>query len=94
MEGIRPCPWVGCRYHLYLDVRENGTIILNFPDTAPWETPETCTLDVAEQGGLTLEAVGALMSLDRERVRQIEADVLGMVRTHFRMRAARRRRAG
>src|SRR5688572_696068 len=32
-EEARPCPWVSCKYHLYLDVNpETGSIKLNFPD--------------------------------------------------------------
>lgn len=69
----RPCPWVGCKYHLYLDVDpETGSIVVNFPDLEPWELTHTCTLDVAAQGGLTLVEVGDIMNLTRERIRQIE----------------------
>lgn len=69
----RPCPWVGCRYHLYLDVSEKtGSIKLNFPDIAPEDMQVSCALDVADLGGVTLETVSALMNLTRERVRQIE----------------------
>lgn len=32
----------------------------------------TCTLDLADQGGLTLEEVGTLLGVTRERIRQIE----------------------
>ena len=28
-NGMRPCPWVGCRYHLYLDVDKRGRISFN-----------------------------------------------------------------
>ena len=31
--GQRPCPWVSCKHHLFLDVNpETGSIKLNFPD--------------------------------------------------------------
>lgn len=33
---------------------------------------ETCALDVADRGGTTLEDVGAIMNLTRERIRQVE----------------------
>lgn len=72
-HGDRPCPWVGCKYHPYLDVNpETGTIKINFPDQEPWEINETCALDVADRGGVTLEEVGEILNLTRERVRQIE----------------------
>ena len=71
--GPRPCPYVSCRHHLYLDVNpEKGSLKLNFPDLKVWEMPETCSLDVAENGGLTLEEVGEILNLTRERIRQVE----------------------
>ncbi|MBA2539084.1 MAG: DNA-binding protein [Deltaproteobacteria bacterium] len=73
MEEIRPCPWVACKHHLYLDINpETGSIKINFPDLEPWELKHTCALDVAERGGITLEEVGEIMNLTRERIRQVE----------------------
>jgi hypothetical protein len=72
-NGERPCPFVSCKYHLYLDVNpETGSIKLNFPDIEVWEMDETCALDVATRGGVTLEEVGEIMNLTRERIRQLE----------------------
>ena len=72
-QDMRPCPWVACKHHLYLDVNpETGSIKINFPDLEPWELTETCALDVAERGGITLEEVGEIMNLTRERIRQVE----------------------
>ena len=72
-EEREPCPWVACKHHLYLDVNpETGSIKINFPDLEPWEIGETCALDVAERGGITLEEVGEIMNLTRERIRQVE----------------------
>jgi hypothetical protein len=76
-DGPRPCPFVSCRYHLYLDVsRRTGSIKLNFPDLEVWEMPVSCALDVAEDGGATLEDVGAIMNVTRERIRQLEVTAL------------------
>ncbi|HEY4012683.1 MAG TPA: sigma factor-like helix-turn-helix DNA-binding protein [Polyangiaceae bacterium] len=73
VEGARPCPFVSCTHHLYLDVSaRTGAIKVNFPDLDPWEMSETCALDVADRGGTTLEEVGAIMNLTRERIRQVE----------------------
>jgi hypothetical protein len=72
-EGMRPCPFVSCQHHLYLDVSaRTGAIKLNFPDLEVWEMTESCALDVADRGGTTLEEVGAIMNLTRERIRQVE----------------------
>jgi len=70
---MRPCMFVSCKHHLYLDVNpETGSIKLNFPDKEIWELDETCALDVADRGGITLEEVGTIMNLTRERIRQVE----------------------
>ena len=72
-QAERPCPFVSCKHHLYLDVSaRTGAIKLNFPDLEVWEMTETCALDVADRGGTTLEEVGAIMNLTRERIRQVE----------------------
>jgi hypothetical protein len=77
LGGDRPCPYVSCKHHLYLDVSpRTGAIKLNFPDLEVWEMNETCALDVADRGGTTLEDVGAIMNLTRERIRQVEVRAL------------------
>jgi hypothetical protein len=73
VHGPRPCMFISCKHHLYLDVNPaTGSIKLNFPDMEVWELPETCALDVADRGGITLEEVGSIMNLTRERIRQVE----------------------
>src|SRR5262245_52513993 len=77
VDGARPCPFVSCKHHLYLDVSaRTGAIKLNFPDLEVWEMTETCALDIADRGGTTLEEVGAIMNLTRERIRQVEVKAL------------------
>lgn len=69
----RPCPYVSCKYHLYIDVNpEKGSIKINFPDLEVWQLKHSCALDVASQGGITLEEVGEILNLTRERIRQVE----------------------
>lgn len=78
----RPCVFVSCKYNLYLDVNpETGSIKLNFPEKEIFELEYTCALDVAEKGGITLEEVGEIMNLTRERIRQVETRGLEKVRT-------------
>lgn len=73
VAAARPCLFVSCKHNLYLDVNpETGSIKLNFPDKEIWELEQTCALDVAEKGGITLEEVGEIMNLTRERIRQVE----------------------
>jgi hypothetical protein len=79
--GVRPCPYVSCKHHLYLDVNpDTGSIKLNFPDLEVWEMAETCALDVADRGGITLEEVGEILNLTRERIRQVEVKGLQKLR--------------
>ncbi|MEM7448889.1 MAG: sigma factor-like helix-turn-helix DNA-binding protein [Myxococcota bacterium] len=91
MDGPRPCPWVGCRHHLYLDVKLNGSLLLNQPDLKPWELESSRSLDVAERGSHTLQEVADILSLSRERIRQIEARA--MRRLRFRPETHRAREA-
>ena len=89
-QGARPCPFVSCKHHLYLDVSaRTGAIKLNFPDLEVWEMTETCALDVADRGGTTLEEVGAIMNLTRERIRQVEVKGLAKLQALKDMTALR-----
>ena len=73
INAQRPCQWVGCKYNLYLDVNpRTGSIILNFPEKEPWEIQDSCVLDIADDGSITLEEIGKIMNLTRERIRQLE----------------------
>jgi hypothetical protein len=70
----RPCPFVGCKFNLFLDVSPKGSIRLNFPNLEPDEVaPDaSCALDIADAGGISGEQVGRLLNISREGVRQIE----------------------
>lgn len=82
-QEARPCPWVACKHHLYLDINpETGSIKINFPDLEPWELQHTCALDVADNGALTLEEIGMITNLTRERIRQVE--VRGLIKLQAR----------
>ena len=77
----RPCPYVGCKYNLYLDVNPaTGSVKLNFPQLEPHEMRESCALDLAEQGGLNKKEVGKVLNLSRERIRQIQDEAVGKLR--------------
>jgi len=72
-DGPRPCPWVACRYHLYLDIRAKGGITLNFPEIDPSEMPKdrSCALDIADGDPITQEDVATVMNITKERARQL-----------------------
>jgi hypothetical protein len=74
--GERPCPYVSCRHHLYLDVTpKEGRLQINFAGE-PDAMKESCSLDVAERGEHTLEEVAALIGLSRQGTIKIETKVL------------------
>lgn len=80
-DAPRPCPYVSCSHNLYLDVNpESGAIKLNFPHLEVWELAETCSLDVADRGGITLEETGVILNVTRERARQIQAEALRRIK--------------
>ena len=89
LAGPRPCPWVGCRYHLALEVGPSGGLTIVRPTLALAEMPFTCALDVAEMGGLVLEDVGAILDVGRERIRQIESEALEAARESELLRGAK-----
>lgn len=61
VDAVRPCPHVTCRHHL----------VTEYGDDADPNGP-TCSLDEAERGGMTLEEIGDMLGVTRERIRQIE----------------------
>lgn len=81
----RPCPFVSCQYHLYLDVTDHGSIKYNFHGRAPWELNESCALDIAEEhpDGKPLSHIGKHFGLTRERIRQIEVAALKKIRKEY-----------
>ena len=41
--GYRPCPYVSCRYHLFLDVTRRGRLRLKYPETEIIDLEESCS---------------------------------------------------
>ena len=78
----RPCPFISCRYHLYLDVNpRTGRIKFNFPGLEVSQCAVSCALDVAEAGPWTLEDIGSRLNITRERARQLAEQALGKIRS-------------
>lgn len=70
VEGPRPCPHVTCRYHIWPDAKR-GTRIEAMT--------ETCALDVADRGGVTLPELGEILGVTKERAMQLEKAALAKV---------------
>jgi hypothetical protein len=81
----RPCPFVSCRHHLYLEIKDTGNIKFVFGETPLESLEQTCSLDVADQyaDGLKLDDVGQYVNLTRERVRQIEREALDKLKVYL-----------
>jgi len=82
-HAIRPCPWVGCKFNLYLDVNTAGGLKLNWPEIEPldMDPSASCVLDIAKRGAMKLISIGRMMNLTRERVRQLEDIALARARS-------------
>jgi hypothetical protein len=81
IDAPRPCPWISCRYHLGVDPTPTGGIRVAFPDRPFGVGPESCALDVADRGGATLEEIGDVMGITRERTRQLEEIAVARLRS-------------
>jgi len=74
-NGIRPCPFIFCRYHLSSNIRKSGLLEINAQDSE-----YSCVLDVVEANGcVSLPEIGKLMNITMERVRQIELNALNKI---------------
>jgi hypothetical protein len=85
----RPCGYLRCKHNLLVDVDgRTGSYKVTWPHLATGSYGDeygaypqhTCALRVAQQGGLTLDEIGQVMNLTRERVRQIETKALYALR--------------
>ena len=75
-SGPRPCPYAGCRHHLAYEALPSGSILEVFAGVEIWDMRHTCSLDIADDGTHTLDDVGEIFGVTRERVRQIEEQAL------------------
>ena len=81
----RPCPFVGCQYNLYLDVRKNGNLTFYRPDLMPEEMPpgKSCALDIAGTTEASVDEIAEMFGLNPERVRQIIIEAGGKMKVAF-----------
>lgn len=85
----RPCPYVGCFYNNYLEIQlRDGVPVIRrtHPGTEPEnvDPKKSCLLDLTDLGPLTLDAVGDVLGLTRERIRQNEQDALKKIEVMIR----------
>ena len=78
VEVMRPCPHVACKYHLFTDVTVMGTAKFPFGDDVEVleSMPETCALDVADDGDHSRMQVAEFLNITIQRVQQLEVNAL------------------
>lgn len=89
----RPCPWYGCRHHLWAVKDIQGRRHHRDPSEANGRgrvrrhSEATCALDIAEANpdGINRRTVGAMLGITRERVRQIEGVAVERMRMAVQM---------
>lgn len=81
VHAERPCPWIGCRYHLFDELAPR---LLMVPRDQLRDEPDerllnvlfgmeySCSLDWAAKGPNTLDRIGGMFGVTRERIRQIQ----------------------
>lgn len=85
VNACRPCPFVGCKYHLFLEVIKSGGISFNVGDDVKnlQRMAQTCALDVAAHGQHSARNVGRLLNLTHQAVSKIEEKALEKVRDFY-----------
>jgi len=70
VNGPRPCPWLGCRHHLGLDVDRHGRVTLA-PEGKADEQRATCALDVAEDGRHSFDEIAEILNCRKGTARSL-----------------------
>lgn len=87
----RPCGFVSCKWNLWSELGHGGSDALmrakksNVPSIDPTQLRYSCALDLADShssSGMTLEEVGGVLNVTRERARQVEVAASSHVREH------------
>lgn len=76
INAQRPCPFASCQWHLAVNVNPSGSFSETFEGADFTEMPHTCALDVADEGGSTLEYIGHILNVTREAIRLVESKAL------------------
>ena len=87
---VRPCPYAMCRFNMFTVLvtceqrlnstpREPPRLIMSPTDLDP---EYSCVLDIVDRqfSGYTLEEVGQILGVTRERIRQVQNDALSKIK--------------
>jgi hypothetical protein len=81
VDGERPCSWVSCKHHLLTDRlhRMSNDEALDELDVMP----ETCTLDVADRGGASLQDVAEYIGTSERHIIAAEQRAFAAIRSDY-----------
>jgi DNA-binding XRE family transcriptional regulator len=71
VDGPRPCPWAGCRHHLFATILPSGAIKPDHPGLEVWEMEASCSLDLADQhsDGMEADEIAELLGVTDSSIR-------------------------
>lgn len=76
-NGIRPCPFITCKYNLLLD-RYSYDQLEN--DDSLWDDGKpSCVLDEADKGGLTFKTISYNLRMNLDSVRKLAAESVRII---------------
>ena len=76
----RPCPFISCKYNLFVEIGPKGSLDFTWPRTQPHQMPQSCALDLADEGGLTVQELADEMRLGLDVVKKSVDAALRSVR--------------
>lgn len=61
----RPCPFVSCRWNTYLDLLDDGSLVINWGRCEPgaMDAWGSCVLDIADDGGISDELMARVLGI-------------------------------
>ncbi len=81
----RPCPFVGCKYHLAIEVGDRRSrpdaVKMNFRGFPEEAMLDTCALDVADRGPASLEDAADRLNITRQMFTIIESRAIRALRS-------------
>lgn len=84
VSRLRPCPFISCRHHLFIEVMPSGSIKMAFGDGVDTlvSMAETCSLDVADRGEHDMGKIGRYLGVTPARIQQEVSQALAKLRAH------------
>ena len=80
----RPCPYVSCWWHTYLDLKPNGEVVYNWGNRPVEDIPYwgSCVLDLADGGGIEEEELSEVLGMEIGAFRRFYESILRKLRHH------------